>query len=423
MATAQSSFKNMLQAFQDVRKFTNQITAGLSPEDCGLQSMDDASPIRWHLAHTTWFFEAFVLNHEADYKEFHPDFNFLFNSYYNSIGELFPRGNRGMISRPGLDEIRRYRNYVDDQIEQRLSKPDLAEKYQNILEVGLNHEQQHQELILTDIKHGLAANPTFPSFHDKEISLGSSDQPSSEWQSLSKGLYKAGHAKTDFCFDNELPRHDSYLHDFSISKSLVTCKMYMEFMEDGGYRDPQHWLSLGWSAVNEHGWESPLYWRQVDGQWHTFTLAGLVPVNPDWPVCHVSYFEADAFARWAGHRLPTEFEWEAACELSLESAEDDVVGSQFADALLANQQAIHPTKSSGGLLGGLWQWTSSSFAAYPGYQPPAGALGEYNGKFMCNQYVLRGGSVATSSSHIRPSYRNFFPAGTRWQFSGIRLAK
>lgn len=425
MTTPESNTKSKLvQAFQTVRQFTNLITQDLSAEDCCLQSMDDASPIRWHLAHTTWFFETFILKQEPDYREFNPAFNFLFNSYYNSIGEQFPRPQRGMISRPGLSDILTYRSHVDEQISRRLTDAGFAEQYHDVLEVGLNHEQQHQELILTDIKHALSLNPMFPRFHSDQVSLDSTNpeanEPTNDWLELQAGLYQTGHDSNEFCFDNELPRHQSYLHDCSISKSLVSCRAYMEFMDDNGYKDPRYWLAAGWNAVNEHHWEAPLYWVRRDEKWHTFTLSGLVPVDPDWPVCHVSYFEAEAFSRWAGLRLPTEFEWEAACQTV---TTPNIPNGQFADGLLNRQHAIHPTRTDAGLLGSVWQWTSSSFAAYPGYQPPPGALGEYNGKFMCNQYVLRGGSVATSSNHIRPSYRNFFPATARWQFSGIRLAR
>jgi ergothioneine biosynthesis protein EgtB len=286
--------------------------------------------------------------------------------------------------------------------------------------IGINHEQQHQELMLTDLKHVLSCNPMFPVYRDSP--MASSRPASNRWHDFEEGIYEVGDAGSEFCFDNESPRHRVFLHDFSIAQDLVTCGQYIEFMEDGGYQRPDHWLSLGWGAVNREDWDAPLYWFKQDGQWMQFTLAGSVPVDPHWPVCHLSYFEADAFARWSGHRLPTEFEWEVSCELSLDETLD-LKTEPFADVLFDRKKAIHPTCSPDSMLGSVWQWTSSSYAAYPGYRPPDGALGEYNGKFMCNQYVLRGGSVATSSNHIRPTYRNFFPAHARWQFSGLRLAR
>jgi ergothioneine biosynthesis protein EgtB len=287
------------------------------------------------------------------------------------------------------------------------------------MEVGLHHEQQHQELMLTDIKHVLSCNPTLPLYQAGAFAL--LEKPNSDWFDFDEGVYEVGHAGDGFAFDNESPRHRVFLHDFSLAGHPVTCGQFIDFIEDGGYEQPEHWLSLGWTSVQENGWNAPLYWVKQDGEWMQFTLAGLQPVNPDWPVCHVSYFEADAFARWAGYRLPTEFEWE--------HASAGCGGDQFADHLMQLDLAIHPTGGAAAsnqpaqMFGGAWEWTSSSYAAFPGYAPPDGALGEYNGKFMCNQYVLRGGSVATSSNHIRPTYRNFFPPDARWQFSGFRLAK
>ena len=406
------------QKYHQIRKFSDKIVEPLSPEDCMIQSMDDVSPTRWHIAHTTWFFETFVLKTHGEYQEYNPQFNYLLNSYYNTIGKQFPRPQRGFISRPGLEEIKSYRAYVDEHMMQFLDSGNHDGEALKIIEVGLNHEQQHQELMLTDIKHVLSCNPTMPEYVDDPFDLvGSPDQ---EWIDLEEGIYKVGYEGDDFCFDNEGPSHQVFLNDCSISKQLVTCGEYLKFIEDRGYQRPELWLSLGWSAVNEQGWDAPLYWVRRDDGWFQFTLAGLQPINPDWPVCHVSYFEADAYARWSGYRLPTEFEWEAASQqLQTTCFENE----PFADVLSKSQRVIHPTRSPEGLLGGLWQWTSSSYGAYPGYRPPAGAIGEYNGKFMCNQYVLRGGSVATSSDHIRSSYRNFFPAHSRWQFFGIRLSK
>jgi ergothioneine biosynthesis protein EgtB len=403
-----------------VRAFSDLIIAPLSPEDCMVQSMPDASPIRWHLGHTTWFFETFVLNKRRGYREFDSQFGYLFNSYYNAVGKQFPRPQRGVISRPGLEEIKSYRQHVDKHMMQLLERGDLSDELRETVDVGLNHEQQHQELILTDIKHVLSCNPTLPRYDDSP--LDETRSAANAWLQLDEGLYEIGHAGEAFCFDNELPRHRVWIDRCEIARSLVTCGQYLEFIEDGGYQRPEHWLSLGWETVQVQGWDAPMYWVQQAGRWMHFTLNGLQPVHPDFPVTHVSYFEADALARWAGFRLPTEFEWEIA-SCSEEFNKVDLRSQPFADVLLDAEKAIHPTRSPAGLLGSVWQWTSSSYGPYPGYRPPPGALGEYNGKFMCNQYVLRGGSVATASDHIRPTYRNFFPPEIRWQFSGIRLAR
>ena len=416
--TAPTQETSIRQKYCQIREFSDKIVEPLSPEDCMVQSMDDVSPARWHIAHTTWFFETFVLKPHTEYQEFDPQFNYLFNSYYNTIGKQFPRPQRGFISRPGLQEIKNYRAHVDQHMQQFLDSGDYDEEVLKTIDVGLNHEQQHQELMLTDIKHVLSCNPTMPQYVDEPFDRdGRLDQ---DWIGLDEGIYNIGYSGDDFCFDNEAPGHQVFLNDCSISNQLVSCGEYLKFIEDGGYQRPEHWLSLGWSTVNEHGWDAPLYWVRHEDGWYQFTLAGLQPVNPDWPVCHVSYFEADAYARWSGYRLPTEFEWEAA---SQQTPPVSLQTEPFADVLSSSQRVIHPTRSPAGMLGGLWQWTCSSYGAYPGYRPPAGAIGEYNGKFMCNQYVLRGGSVATSSDHIRSTYRNFFPAHSRWQFFGIRLAK
>lgn len=407
-----------LAEYQSVRAFTDKIIEPLSAEDCMVQSMDDVSPARWHIAHTTWFFETFVLKATGKYEEYDPQFNYLFNSYYNSIGKQFPRPQRGFISRPGLDEIKAYRHHVDCQMEQGFANGVFDSKLERVIEVGLHHEQQHQELMLTDIKHVLSCNPTMPKYMDAPFDT--TNNRAQTWIEIDEGLHSIGHQETGFSFDNESPRHQVFLNNAKVSGELVTCGEYLEFINDGGYQRPEHWLAMGWSAVNDKGWDAPMYWVNQNGTWYQFTLSGLHPIDMDWPVCHVSYFEADAFARWSGHRLPTEFEWEAA---SYRSPQQDLTDAPFADRLIAAGNSIHPTRSPTGMLGSLWQWTSSSYAAYPGYRPPAGAIGEYNGKFMCNQYVLRGGSVATSSNHIRSTYRNFFPPDARWQFFGIRLAK
>lgn len=438
----QHDFFELAKRYRSVRAFTDQIVAPLSAEDCMVQSMEDVSPTRWHLAHTTWFFETFVLKTDPNYQELNPQYNYLFNSYYNSIGKQFPRPQRGFISRPGLDEIKQYRAYVDDEMIKRFSNAEFMRLIASTLEVGLHHEQQHQELMLTDIKHVLSCNPLLPAYDARSFvePVPPRDRERADRATviLDEGLYPVGfspksqnpgQAKAEFCFDNEQPQHLVFLPGCEIDLQLVTCGEYLEFIEDSGYQRPDHWLALGWSTAQEQQWDAPLYWVKQDGVWMQFTLAGLVPVNPDWPVCHVSYFEADAFARWAGRRLPTEFEWETgwrAVESLGESGTAESDGQQvapFADALVQQGHAIHPTCSPTQWLGSVWQWTASSYQAYPGYRAPEGAIGEYNGKFMCNQYVLRGGSVATSASHIRGTYRNFFPAHTRWQFSGIRLAE
>ena len=407
----------LLQKYQLVREFTNTIIAPLTPEDCMVQSMDDVSPTRWHIAHTTWFFETFVLKPSGKYQEYDSQFNYLFNSYYNSIGQQFPRPQRGFISRPRLDEIKNYRHYVDQQMAILLQDQSVSNEVAKVIEVGLHHEQQHQELMLTDIKHVLSCNPTMPKYMDAPFE--STQSANDHWIDISEGVYEIGHVGNQFSFDNESPLHTVFLNDCQIATDLATCGQYIEFIESGGYQKPEYWLSLGWATVNEHGWDAPMYWIKREGQWFQFTLAGLVPVESDWPVCHVSYFEADAFARWSGKRLPTEFEWEVACSKTIQETQSQ----PFADILFGNNKTVHPTRSPEGMMGSVWQWTSSSYSAYPGYRPPEGAIGEYNGKFMCNQYVLRGGSVATSSDHIRPTYRNFFPPDARWQFFGIRLAQ
>ena len=412
--------------YERIRRFSERLAEALSPEDCAIQSMPDVSPTRWHLAHTTWFFETFALAAMPGYEAFDPRFSYLFNSYYNQVGAQFPRAQRGLLSRPGLEEIRRYRAVVDRRMAELLAAGALDDRLAEVIELGLQHEQQHQELILTDIKHVLSCNPAWPAYERHDFLDAGSDD-AGVWIAIEEGVYDVGHAAGGFAFDNEAPRHKVYLHEAALAPAPVSCGDYLAFIEDGGYERPEHWLSLGWATARAQAWTAPLYWVRHEGSWMQFTLAGLREIDPRWPVCHISYFEADAFARWAGMRLPTEFEWEVA--LAKIGSPNDGAALQFADRLLAGNRAIHPTAARGpgettaGMLGGVWEWTSSSYAAYPGYRPPAGAIGEYNGKFMCNQYVLRGGSCATSSDHIRPTYRNFFPPEARWQFTGVRLAR
>jgi ergothioneine biosynthesis protein EgtB len=376
--------------------------------------MPDASPVKWHLAHTTWFFETFVLApHARGYRLFDPAYGYLFNSYYNAIGARHPRPERGLISRPSLEEVIAYRRHVDDAL-----PTVLDDAVGNLVELGMHHEQQHQELILTDLKHLLSRNPLRPAY-EKPWPLAPIEPRRRGWMGVPEGLYEVGHDGEGFAFDNEGPRHRVWLEAFSIATHPVTHGDWMEFMDDGGYRRPELWLSAGWDVVQARGWQAPLYWEQRDGAWHTFTLHGMAPVDPLTPVCHVSFYEAEAFARWAGERLPTESEWEiAAREASLEG--------NFVES-----GALHPLPlpkapargRTAQMFGDVWEWTRSDYAPYAGFRIAEGAVGEYNGKFMSGQYVLRGGSCATPQSHIRATYRNFFPPDARWQFSGLRLAR
>ena len=381
--------------------------------------MADASPTKWHLAHTTWFFETFLLlPHVPGYREFHPTFNYLFNSYYNAVGPRVARPDRGLITRPGLDEVYRYRQAVDEAIYRFLNDAggDLRPEIAPILELGLNHEQQHQELIVTDIKYTLSRNPLRPAYRPDAARPGHGAAVPSRWHEFPGGLDRIGHDGDGFGFDNEGPRHQIYLDPFELVSRPVTNGEFLAFIEDGGYRRPELWLSDGWYCVNARGWDCPLYWEHLEGTWWTQTLGGFRPIGEAEPVCHVSYYEADAYARWAGARLPTEAEWEIAAR------QETPVGNFLED------QSFHPRPAGGGTglaqcFGDVWEWTQSPYTPYPGMKPAAGALGEYNAKFMCNQLVLRGGSCATPRSHIRPTYRNFFPPEARWQFSGIRLAR
>jgi ergothioneine biosynthesis protein EgtB len=383
--------------------------------------MPDASPVKWHLAHTTWFFETFLLQpHKSGYQAFHPDFRFLFNSYYNAVGRQYPRPCRGLLTRPKLAEVYAYRAAVDSAVEQFFESyaDALPPSTDAVIQLGLNHEQQHQELILTDLKHALAQNPLRPAYRADLAT--SSDSPAAplEWRSYPGGVHWIGHDGTGFSFDNERPRHRVYLEGFALASRPVTSGEYIEFIADCGYARPELWLSEGWHCAQSQRWEAPLYWEQRDRSWWTITLGGLCRVRPGEPVCHVSYYEADAYARWRRARLPTEFEWEiAACTQPLP------LNGNFLEC-----DHLHPTIAEPGpglvqCFGDVWEWTRSPYTAYPGMHPESGALGEYNAKFMCNQLVLRGGSCATPRSHIRPTYRNFFPPEARWQFSGIRLAR
>jgi ergothioneine biosynthesis protein EgtB len=415
----ESGGRGLAETFREVRAATERLAAPLSPEDCQAQSMDDASPTKWHLAHTTWFFETFVLEPAAPgYRLFDPDFRVLFNSYYQSVGAQHPRPQRGLLTRPGLERVRDYRRHVDTQLASLLEGNALAPDRSAIVEIGLHHEQQHQELILTDVKHLLAANPTNPVYREG-LAPGRGEALRASWASYSGGIERIGHDGAGFAFDNEGPRHRVAVEPYQISTRLVTVAEYRAFMDDGGYTTPTLWLSDGWTAIQQRGWRAPLYWRESDGEWLEFTLSGLRAPHPDTPICHVSYYEADAFARWAGARLPSEAEWELAAGQSLKE------GNFLESGLLHPRPyaGAHPGDQPAQLFGDVWEWTQSAYSPYPGYRPAAGALGEYNGKFMSGQMVLRGGSCATPRSHIRATYRNFFPPETRWQFSGIRLAR
>jgi len=378
-----------LDRFQTVRSRTEELAAPLSAEDQTVQSMPDASPTKWHLAHTTWFFETFVLRaHATGYRPFDPAFEYLFNSYYEAVGPRHPRPQRGMITRPGVEEVMAYRRHVTGVMLEFLADEHDAH---GLIELGLHHEQQHQELILMDIKHALSMNPLRPAYRPAKPRDSRAAEPLA-WREFEGGLVEIGYDGRDFAFDNEGPRHRCWLDSFAVAMRPVSCGEYLAFMEEGGYRRAEFWLSAGWECVNRNGWEAPLYWEQKDGAWCVFTLSGLEPVDPARPVCHVSAFEAAAFAKWAGKRLPREAEWETAA------------------GVLQGQ-------------GEVWEWTGSPYIAYPGYREPPGAIGEYNGKFMASQMVLRGGCSATPEGHVRPTYRNFFPPDARWMFGGIRLAE
>jgi len=423
-ADAETRQSQMLRKYREVRQLSDRIAQPLQPEDCVIQSMPDASPTRWHLAHTTWFFETFVLKLCSGYRSVNPQLEYLLNSYYIAVGEQFPRAARGLLSRPTLEEVRQFRRHVDQCVEAILEGAEpLSDRQLQRLELGLHHEQQHQELMLTDIKHAFSCNPLDPVYLANPLSAGKRGQRlNSKWMDFEGGLHSIGTSDSYFTFDNERPAHRVFLEDFAIHRHTVTVQDYLQFIQDGGYQKPELWLSLGWQQVQSQNWVAPLYWQQRDGVWTEFTLAGRMPLQSEQPVCHISFFEADAYARWAGCRLPTEAEWEVA------SANVEVAG-RFSTSLLESGLAVHPAATEfsadgpADLFGNVWEWTASPYVAYPGYQPASGALGEYNGKFMCNQYVLRGGSCATPEQHVRSTYRNFFPPDTRWQFSGIRLAR
>jgi ergothioneine biosynthesis protein EgtB len=403
----------VLDLYRAVRRDTERLAAPLSAEDQTIQSMPDASPTKWHRAHMTWFFETFLLiPHLPGYRVFDSAFGYIFNSYYVAVGPRHPRPSRGLLSRPGVEAVSAYRAHVDAAMERLLESCDQA--VADLVVMGLHHEQQHQELLLTDIKHAFSASPIFPAYAPEAPAAPAAPPPPMGWWTVGGGIYRAGYdPNTDggFSFDNERPAHDALLRPVAISDRPVSNGEYRAFMADGGYERPNLWLSEGWATAQGSGWSAPGYWQPDGADWKVFTLHGLQPVRDDEPVTHVSYFEAAAFAEWAGRRLPTEFEWEVAAR------------QYYRPGAVADGPRTHPRPLAAGVRQDVWEWTSSPYAPYPGYRPEEGALGEYNGKFMINQMVLRGRSCATPPGHDRLSYRNFFPPSGRWQFSGFRLAE
>jgi ergothioneine biosynthesis protein EgtB len=419
---AQFASTPIRRRYRTIRDTTLELTEPFSAEDQQLQSMPDASPAKWHKAHTTWFFETFILGTRVQgYRPFNPKFKQLFNSYYKQLGSHPLRGSRGLMSRPSLEEVHAYRAWVDDAMLRYLDGDGPDESAAALIELGLNHEQQHQELILTDLKHALWSMPLRPDSVRRPRAISSA--PPLEWITSHGGIHQIGHAGEGFSFDNEGPRHEVLLQPFQLASRAVTNAEYLEFMRDGGYQKPELWLSDGWDTVCAQAWNSPMYWeRSADadsGAWEEFTFRGMQEVDPSAPVCHVSFYEADAFARWSNARLPREEEWEVAAA--------QTSSSTTANGAFQEDGTFHPRPARGSglqqLFGDVWEWTASAYLGYPGFKPAPGLVGEYNGKFMCNQFVLRGGSCATPASHIRATYRNFFPPHARWQFMGIRLAK
>ena len=406
------------QRFTAIRKESETLAARLTPEDQSIQSMPDVSPTKWHLAHTTWFFETFILSRfDGAYRVFDPAFHYLFNSYYEAEGPRHPRPQRGLLSRPSCDDVAAYREHVGAAVLQLIdaATDEAWLEIAPLVELGLHHEQQHQELILMDIKHVFSLNPLLPAYQPPRR-RAPGVAASLRWADFAGGLVQIGHAADDFAFDNETPRHRAWLEPFRLATRPVNCGEFAEFIAAGGYQEPEFWLSEGWAIVQQQGWEAPLYWRAVDDGWRVFTLSGEKPLDPAEPVVHVSFYEADAYAKWAGKRLPTEAEWEVAAE-----------GAPLSGNL-ADSRRYHPSADGAGkglrqLIGDVWEWTASPYTPYPRFRAVSGAIGEYNGKFMSNQMVLRGGAAITPAEHIRTTYRNFFPPSARWAFSGLRLAE
>ncbi len=412
---------SLRQRLAECRSTTTALVEGLNEADVTVQSMDDASPAKWHLAHTTWFFEEFVLGPWlAGWQPVDPGYRFLFNSYYDTVGERHPRPRRGLLTRPALAEVLDYRARVDDGLDRLFGQRELPEGVPGLLELGIAHEQQHQELLLTDILHLFAQNPLKPAWRYPDPSARPRPRAvagPARWIEQPGGCFEVGHDGDGFAFDCETPHHRVLLAPYALASRPVNNREWLEFIDDGGYSTPTLWLSDGWRQVQEADWSAPLYWAQRDGEWRQMTLFGELPLDPDAPVSHVSYFEADAFARWRGARLPTEFEWEVA------AAGRPMVGNFASSGRLRPLPPDGDRASLQQLYGDVWEWTASAYAAYPGFRTAAGAVGEYNGKFMCGQFVLRGGSCATPAGHLRPSYRNFFYPHQRWQFCGLRLAR
>ncbi|MDX1585480.1 MAG: ergothioneine biosynthesis protein EgtB [Balneolaceae bacterium] len=413
------SREHLIKRFKAIRKFSRQLTEPLEIEDYVVQAMENTSPTKWHLAHVSWFYETFLLDKVYDdYESLHPQYAYIFNSYYLQTGEPLTRSKRGLLTRPTVREVFEFREYVNKEVLKFLENAteEQLEEFGPVIEIGNNHEQQHQELMITDFKYMFAQNPLRPAYKDLELPE-SNKVPPLEWVSFDEGVYRIGNEGDEFTYDNEHPRHRTFLEAFELSDRLITNREYMKFIEDDGYERSELWLDDGWATVNENGWNSPLYWTKKDGEWHYFTLSGMRKVDPNEPVTHVSYYEADAYARWAGARLATEAEWEVA-------AGDRPYNGNFVEEGHFHPRPLQDSKQGlKQMYGDVWEWTKSAYDAYPGYEPLPGALGEYNGKFMCSQYVLRGGSCATSETHIRKTYRNFFYPDARWQFNGIRLAR
>lgn len=419
---------SLLEAFRSVRSRTEKLAEPLTPEDCVVQTMYDASPTKWHLGHTTWFFERVILHQFINnYQPLNEDYYFAFNSYYDTFGTRIDRDKRGSLSRPSLAETYTYRRMINEALASFVesASEDIWPEVAKLIELGLHHEQQHQELLLTDIKHVFSVNPFRPTYCEREHEAPSEAplKDLDQYAAFSGGLIEIGASQDRFSYDNERPRHKVYLNDFKLRRCPVTCGEFLQFIEDGGYEHPTLWLSDGWSSAQENNWKAPEYWQQRDGRRMVMTLAGLKEMNTAEPVAHVSYYEAAAFARWAGKRLPTEAEWEYAAV----SETHDLSVCNFMEDELYHTRALHSAELSSEqkllrMFGDIWEWTASSYLGYPRYKQVIGALGEYNGKFMANQMVLRGGSCATPRSHIRATYRNFFHCDKRWQFTGFRLA-
>jgi len=417
-ATTRPTGADPAAEYLGIRAQTEAFADRLSPEDQTVQSMPDVSPTKWHRGHTSWFFESFVLApHLPGYKLVEPSYGYLFNSYYESVGDRLPRQQRGTVSRPGASEVGRYRRLVDEAMCKLLGAP-IEDDVAGLVELGLHHEQQHQELMAMDIKHVLWSNPSFPAYREerpgprpRDPQLRRSSSPEVRFEELPGGVVSIGHGDAGFAFDNERPRHDTLVQPFALASRPATCGDWLEFIADGGYRRPELWLSDGWAKVCGEGWESPLYWLDRTGErdFAIFTLHGLRDLDAAEPACHVSFYEADAFARWQGGRLPTEAEWESVASHQVPTG----------------RPVLHPRPigDSAPMFGDVWQWTLNSYGPYPGFRPAAGAVGEYNGKFMVGQYVLRGGSCVTPLGHVRPTYRNFFPPAARWPFTGVRVAR